>query len=232
MEEKIEHIAIIPDGNRRWAKKHKKSLLEAYEKGIRKLGDVAKWAHEANVKTLTLWGFSTENFKRSKEEKEILWHLFEKFLKEGINKYYKEQRKGFKEVKINFLGRLHFFPESIQKLMKDVMRLTKNNKPYTVNFLMAYGGRAEIVDAVNKIVEKRIKNVDEAIFSSFLYTKGQKDPDLIIRTGGEKRLSGLLPWQSVYSELYFCEKLWPEFTKKDFKDAIEDYKRRKRKFGE
>ena len=230
--EEVEHIAIIPDGNRRWAKKHGKSLLEAYEKGIKKLGDVARWAHEVNVKTLTLWGFSTENFKRSKEEKEILWHLFEKFLKEGIRRYHEEHRKEFDEVKVNFLGRLYLFPESIQKLMKEVMRLTENNKPYTVNFLMAYGGRAEIVDAVNEIVKKGIKEVDEENFSNFLYTKGQKDPDLIIRTGGEKRLSGLLPWQSVSSELYFCEKLWPDFTKKDFEDAIKDYKRRKRKFGE
>ena len=224
------HIAIIPDGNRRWAKKHGKSLLEAYDIGIRKFLDVAKWAKEAGVETLTAWAFSTENFKRDKEELDILFMLFERFLKEGIKRMEKEKRKEFKEVKVNFLGRLHLLPPNVSSLMEKVMDITKDNKPYTVNFMVAYGGRAEIVDAVNKAINEG-KKVDEETFSNYLYTAGQEDPDIIIRTGGEKRLSGFLPWQSVYTELFFIDKYWPDFSKEDFMKVMEEFKSRKRRFG-
>ncbi len=229
-ENKAKHIAIIPDGNRRWAKKNNKSIYEAYDKGIRKFIDVAKWGKEFDIKTITAWAFSTENFKRSEEEKRVLWKLFSYFLDEGIKRFKKGDPKDLLKVKVNFLGRIHLFPENIREKMEEVMEITKDNEPYTVNFMMAYGGRAEIVDAVNKAI-KEGKEVDEKSFEKFLYTAGQEDPDIIIRTGGEKRLSGYLPWQSVYSELIFIDKYWPDFSKKDFENAIEEFKSRKRRFG-
>ncbi len=224
---KVGHIAIIPDGNRRWAKKHSKSLLEAYDIGIRKIFDVLKWAKEREVKIMSFWGFSTENFKRSEEEKSILWELFDKFLTKGIEEMEKRRNN---EVRVNFLGRIYMLPKSIYEKMIFIMDKTKENKPYTLNLLMAYGGRAEIVDAVNKAI-KNGKPVDETSFSNYLYTNGMPDPDIIIRTGGEIRLSGLLPWQSVYSELFFINKLWPDFSKDDFDNIMDEFSKRKRKFG-
>ena len=148
-----------------------------------------------------------------------------------IRKYEKEEREEKHKVKINFLGRIYLFPDFLQKKMKELSKLTENNKPYTVNFMMAYGGRAEIVDAVNEILRRGLKSINEKELENFLYTKGIVDPDLIIRTGGEKRLSGFLSWQSSYSELIFIDKLWPDFEEKDLEFAINDFKVRKRRFG-
>ncbi len=230
-EKEVRHIAIIPDGNRRWAKEKNKSIYEAYEKGIKKLLDVAKWSRELKVKTMTAWGFSTENFNRSEEEKRVLWKLFSSFLDEGIKKFEKKGKKEIDEVRINFLGRIHLFPREIEEKMKKFMEITKDNGPYTVNFMMAYGGRAEIIDAVNKAIKSGKKEITEEEFEDYLYTRKQPDPDIILRTGGEKRLSGYLPWQGVYSELIFIEKYWPDFSKDDFKKALEEFKSRKRRFG-
>ncbi|MDD5022593.1 MAG: polyprenyl diphosphate synthase [Candidatus ainarchaeum sp.] len=225
--EKIEHIAIIPDGNRRWAKEHNISKEEAYAIGIRKIGDVLKWCKEKDVKILTMWGFSLENFKREKGEMLKLFELFKKNLVKAIGS---EEKERF-DVNVRFLGRINLFPDEIKKMMEKAEEISRKNKKYQLNLLMSYGGRAEILDAVNRMLKDRIAEVDEKTFSDYLYTKGIPDPDLIIRTSGEKRLSGLLPWQSTYSELYFCDKLWPDFNKNDFLDAIEEFNRRKRRFG-
>ncbi len=224
---KIRHLAIIPDGNRRWAKEHGISKEEAYAIGIRKIGDILKWCKENDIKILTMWGFSLENFKREKNELLKLFELFKKNLVKGL---VSNEKKKF-DVKIRFLGRTDLFPNEISNMMKKAENEFKNNEKYQLNFLMSYGGRAEITDAVNEIIKSGIKKVDEKTFENYLYTKGIPNPDLIIRTSGEKRLSGLMPWQSAYSELYFCDKLWPDFTKKDFETAITDYNKRKRRFG-
>lgn len=221
------HIAIIPDGNRRWSEKHGKSKQEGYAIGIRHIGDVMKWCKEYEIRMLTMWGFSIENFQREGEEIRGLFGLFRRNLKEAIE----SDEKNKYDLRVRFFGRLHLFPKDICNMIKKAEELSAKNKEYQLNILLSYGGRAEIVDAVNAIIKKGYKEVDEETLSQHMYTAGLPDPDLIIRTSGEQRLSGLLPWQSVYSELYFSKKLWPDFGKKDFEDALRHYATRQRRFG-
>lgn len=221
------HIAIIPDGNRRWSKKHGKTKEEGYEIGIRHIGDVLKWCKEYDIKILTMWGFSIENFNRDQKEVGTLFNLFKKNLQKALE----SDEKNKYDLKIRFLGRLHLLPKEIQQMMKKAEEITAKNTKYQLNLLISYGGRAEIVDAINAIIKKGYREVNEEIVSQHMYTAGIPDPDLIIRTSGEQRLSGLLPWQSVYSEFYFCKKLWPDFSKKDFEAALREYAKRKRRFG-
>ncbi len=228
---KPNHIAIIPDGNRRWSKLKGISKKEGYLIGIRHIGNVLKWCKELGIKMVTMWGFSTDNFKRDREEIEALFELFREHLLEGLKKEREVDEKDKKSVKVRFLGRLHLLPKDMQELMRQIEEKTKDNGPYQLNLLLAYGGREEIVDAVNKILKSGLKEVDEKTFSNYLYTAGIPDPDLVIRTSGEQRLSGLLPWQTTYSEFYFCKKLWPDFSYEDLKEALEEYSKRKRRFG-
>lgn len=221
------HIAIIPDGNRRWSKKHGKSKQEGYAEGIRHIGDVLKWCKEYNIHMLTMWGFSLENFQRDKEEISGLFELFKQNLKKALE----SDEKNKYEVRVRFFGRLHLFPREIQEMIKKAEEISAKNEKYQLNLLLSYGGRAEIVDAINSIIKEGYKEVDEEIVSKHMYTAGLPDPDLMIRTSGEQRLSGLLPWQTVYSELYFCKKLWPDFGKKDFEAALKQYAKRQRRFG-
>jgi len=174
-----------------------------------------------------MWGFSAENFKRDREEIRELFSLFQKNLKKALE--YDDESK--KKVRIKFLGRLDRFPDRIVSMMRKAEAECPRNAKYQLNLLLSYGGREEVVDAVNRIIRKGIKKVDEKAVSSNLYTEGIPDPDLVIRTSGEQRLSGLMPWQTVYSELYFCGKLWPDFSKKDFFDALKAYAKRKRRYG-
>lgn len=227
------HIAIIPDGNRRWATEHGITLSEGYDKGIRKIGDVLEWCKEYDVRTLSMWGFSTDNAKRNPEEIKKLFELFKKYLAEIMEEGKKksdEEKKQY-DVRVRFLGRRALFPKEIQDAMNRIEELSKNNKTYQLNLLLGYGGREEIVDAVNSIIKEGILEVDEKMISNHLYTADIEDPDLVIRTSGEQRLSGLMPWQSVYSEFHFSKKLWPDFSKEDFEEAIKTYDARKRRFG-
>lgn len=227
MDQKPNHIAIIPDGNRRWGELRGVSKQEAYARGIAHIEEVLGWCREKDVKILSMWGFSTDNFSRDKEEISGLFELFKTNLKKIIES--SDQKKN--EVKIKFIGRTNLFPFEVQQMIKLIENQTENNSGYQLNLLLAYGGREEIVDAINVILKEGKKEVDEKIISDHLYTKGIPDPDLIIRTSGEQRLSGLMPWQSVYSEFYFSEKLWPDFSKSDFDNALEEYARRMRRFG-
>ncbi len=207
--------------------------MEGYDKGIRKIGDVLKWCKQYGVHTLSMWGFSTDNARRNPEEVKKLFLLFRKYLDEIIEESRKkgeEERKKY-DVRVRFLGRRSLFPAEIGDAMNRIEDITKNNKAYRLNLLLGYGGREEIVDAVNSILKEGLREVDEDTISAHLYTAGMDDPDLIIRTSGEQRLSGLLPWQSIYSEFYFSKKLWPDFSKKDFEDALKTYAKRKRRFG-
>ncbi|MFH1520116.1 MAG: polyprenyl diphosphate synthase [Candidatus Micrarchaeota archaeon] len=222
------HIAIIPDGNRRWSIKHGLSKHEGYAKGIQKIGDVLKWCREFNVTMLTMWGFSTDNFKRDKNEVNDLFGLFKKNLKDAIE----SDDRNKEELRVRFFGRINLFPREIQYMIKKAEEITTGEKrKYQLNLLLSYGGREEMVDAVNEILASGIKKIDEQVINDHVYTHGLPDPDLVIRTSGEQRLSGLMPWQTCYSEFYFCKKLWPDFSKKDFKTAIDEYTRRKRRFG-
>ncbi|MCX8197343.1 MAG: polyprenyl diphosphate synthase [Candidatus Micrarchaeota archaeon] len=220
---KPKHVAIIPDGNRRWAKKHKVSKMKAYEKGIDNIANVLKWCKKYNIKTLTMWGFSTENFMRDKKEVKGLFELFDKKLAEGLKHDYKKYK-----AQVRFLGNLEAFPKALQEKMRKAEQETAKNTKYRLNLLLAYGGRQEILDAVNRAIRMG-KEVSEKEFEQLLYL--QDCPDLVIRTSGEIRTSGFLPWQTAYSEYYFCKKLWPDFSEKDFVLALKEYARRKRKYG-
>jgi len=222
------HIAIIPDGNRRWAEKKGISRQEGYAIGIRKIGDVLKWCKAREVNMLTMWGFSTDNFRRDRDEIKGLFELFKENLKKAID----SDDKNKDELRVRFFGRLDLFPREMHEMIRKAEEMTsRGERKYQLNLLLSYGGREEIVDAVNSLIREGVKEVDEKAISEHLYTKGVPDPDLVIRTSGEQRLSGLMPWQSCYSEFYFCKKLWPDFSKKDFEAALKEYARRKRRFG-
>ena len=227
-DEKPRHIAIIPDGNRRFAEKKGISRQEGYAIGIRKIGDVLKWCKEHDVNMLTMWGFSTDNFKRDRDEIAGLFELFKENLKKAID----SDDSNKDDLRVRFFGRISLFPREIQEMVKRAEGLTAvGERKYQLNLLLSYGGREEMVDAVNSIIAEGIKKVDEKAISDHLYTKGLPDPDLIIRTSGEQRLSGLMPWQSCYSEFYFCRKLWPDFSKKDFEAGLREFAKRRRRYG-
>jgi undecaprenyl diphosphate synthase len=222
------HIAIIPDGNRRWSVQNGISRQEGYATGIRKIGDVLKWCKARDVRMLTMWGFSTDNFKRDRDEVGGLFELFKENLKKAID----SDDRNKDELRVRFFGRISLFPKEIQVMIKKAEEMTSSGeRKYQLNLLLSYGGREEIVDAVNSMMDEGLKAVDEDTISSHLYTKGLPDPDLIIRTSGEQRLSGLMPWQSCYSEFYFCKKLWPDFSKRDLDAALNEYMKRKRRYG-
>ena len=225
------HIAIILDGNRRYAKKLGLQPWKGHEFGIRKLEELLKWCREIGVKELTLYCFSTENFRRPKTEINFLFGIFRREFK---NMRYRENI--FKnKVRVNVIGRLQMFPKGIKESMLEIMEKTKKHKKFILNFAMAYGGRQEITDAVKRIAENvkkgRIKasNIDESLITNHIWLKSE--PDLVIRPGGEIRTSNFLTWQSVYSEWAFVNKFWPEFTKRDLKKCIEEFGKRKRRFG-
>ncbi len=219
------HIAIVLDGNRRYAKKHGIPKLKGHEKGYNKIKDVLKWCVDLGIREVTLYCFSTENFNRNKEEVDYIFNLF----RSRIGEFKKDKAIHDNKVKISFVGRLSMFPEDIQKSMKEVMEATKNYKNYKLNLALAYGSRSEILDAFKKIIKKGIKEIDEAIIQENLYVPD--DVDILIRSGGEKRLSNFLLWQNSYAELFFIDKLWPEFEKEDLINIIEEFKGRERRFG-
>jgi len=225
------HIGIILDGNRRFAKRLMLEPWKGHEYGAGKIEKLFDWCKELDIKELTLYCFSQENFNRPKEEFDFLMNLFIKTFK----KYKNDKRIHENKIKINFIGRTDMLPKELQKEMKEMAEKTKNYSDYIVNFALAYSGRDEILDAVKKIA-KQVKNnqlkeneIDEKTFGKNLYINSE--PDLIIRTGGEKRTSNFLPWQSVYSEWLFLDKMWPEFEKQDLINAIKDFKNRERRFG-
>ncbi|MEW6328543.1 MAG: polyprenyl diphosphate synthase [Candidatus Micrarchaeota archaeon] len=228
---KPSHLAIIPDGNRRWAKLHRKSLIEGYKAGIQRASDAIAWCKDFNIRMLTMWGFSTENFNRDSREVRSLLALFESKLREALRSDEFHRNK----IRVRIIGRVDSFPEKIQSGFRELERATREYREYNLNILLGYGGQREIVDACNAIIRDynsgAITSVDETVFPNYLYTHGLPDPDLIIRTSGEQRLSGLMPWQSAYSELYFSEKLWPDFEKKDMALALKEFETRKRRFG-
>lgn len=222
-----QHIGIILDGNRRWAREQNLPTFRGHKKGFDNLKIIALHAFDLGVKTLTVYGFSTENWNRSKEEVAYLMQLF----KLMVNKEAKVLTK--KGIKINILGKLDDFDDELQAGIKNAMKISKDGKKGTLNICLNYGGREEIVQAVQKMIKDKVvaKDVTKELLSRYLYTGGQTDPDLIIRTSGEQRLSGFLTWQSIYSEFYFPKKHWPAFEPQDLDKAIAIYSKRKRRFG-
>jgi len=220
------HVGIIMDGNGRWAQRKKLPRIFGHREGLKAVRRTVKAAKKFNIKYLTLYSFSTENWKRPEEEVNFLFKLMETRLRKEGNSLHKNN------VKVDFTGRKDGLPEKLIEIMDDVRNLTKNNTGLNLIFAINYGGRQEILDAIEKIVKrKKIKKIDEETFREFLYLPDVPDVDLIIRTAGEKRLSNFLIWQSVYSEFYFTDVLWPDFDEEDFYKALVSYQKRKRKFG-
>ncbi len=225
------HIAIIMDGNRRWAKGKMLPVKLGHKQGAETLKKVVRHANKIGLEYITVYAFSTENWKRSKEEVDSLMSLLENYLDDFAKEADTEN------IVIRVLGDLTALSESLQDSIKRTIERTKNNTGTIFNIALNYGGRNEIVNAVREISKEvqtgnlKIEDIDENIISEHLYTKKDPDPDLLIRTSGELRLSGFLPWQTVYSEFIFLEKLWPDFTTEDLDNAIEDFKKRNRKFG-
>ena len=223
-----QHLAIIMDGNRRWAKQKNLPSFRGHKHGLGVFKDISKYCQKKGIKILTVFAFSTENWNRSKTEINFLIKLFlSLFSKKDI------QELQDREVKLNIIGQKKRFSALLQKKMKKAEEQTKNNKNFILNIALSYGGRADIVEATKKILKKGLSSeeIDESLFSQYLWTKGLQDPDLIIRTGGEKRISNFLIWQGAYSELYFSDTLWPDFNKEELDKIFEDYATRKRNFG-
>lgn len=220
------------DGNRRFSKRLMEEPTKGHEWGSKKLEDVLKWCREADIKELTVFALSIQNFSRPKEEFEYLMELFTKGITELLNKVDDVNRSG---LRINFLGRKHLLPTNLQEHMQELQEATAQNNQYTINILVAYGGREEIVDAAKQLAREvadgklEAEAITEHVFARSLLL--QSEPEMIIRTGGDHRTSNFLAWQSTYTEWFFVEELWPEFSKETFMQCIKDYKERERRFG-
>ena len=223
-----EHVAIIMDGNNRWTKKHKLKGFAGHEKGIDSIQNAVDTAKLFNIKFLTLFSFSSENWSRPKKEVKFLMNLLRKYLSNKINKLMKDN------VSIKMIGQKKKLPKDIVKKINNYQKLTQKNNGLNLIFALNYGSRNEIIISVRKIINKFIKKkffINEKSISSNLFTKNIPDPDLLIRTSGEKRLSNFLLWQLAYTELVFLDVLWPDFKKKHFLEALNQYSKRVRRYG-
>jgi|UniRef100_A0A7C3Z386 undecaprenyl diphosphate synthase len=222
MENIPQHIAIIMDGNGRWARKRGLPRVLGHREGVNSVKEVVRTCGEMGIKYLTLFVFSEENWQRPKREIEQLMSLLEEVIKKEREEFNKN------DVRVKVIGRLEKLPEGLRNELLSVVRETENNRGLILVLALSYGGRQEIVDAVKKI---KGEEIDEERFRSFLYDPTIPDPDLLIRTGGEKRISNFLLYHIAYTELYFTDCLWPDFRKKELLLALEDYARRRRRFG-
>ncbi len=233
---KPEHIAIILDGNRRWASEKTLNPWFGHEKGAEKVEHLLDWCLKLGVESITLYAFSTENFRRTRSEIEEIMRITGEKFKEILT----DERIRKNKVRVKVIGRVNLLPKALQQLITSIEKATQNYNEHFLNIALAYGGRAEIVDAARKIAEKVYEGelspeeIDEQLFESFLYTAhmSNQDPDLIIRTSGEERLSGFLLWQSAYSELCFLDIYWPDFRLIDLLRAVRTFQKRKRRFGQ
>lgn len=227
----IKHIAIIMDGNRRWAKEKKLETPLGHKKGAEVLEEISKYCNKIGLKYLTVYAFSTENWKRTKEEVGAIINLLNIYLDRFL------KNADLENIKLRILGDKQALPENIRNKMIKMEEKTKNNTGMQLNIAFNYGGRAEIINATKKIAQSvldgklKIEDIDEGVISNNLYTYGQDDPDLLIRTSGEYRTSNFLPWQATYAELLFLDKYWPDFTPKDIDEAIINYSNRQRRKG-
>ncbi|HOX41684.1 MAG TPA: polyprenyl diphosphate synthase [bacterium] len=221
------HIAIIPDGNRRWAKEKGFPSLLGHKKGFERTLEIVLHAQKMGVETITFYAFSTENWNRAKDEVDYLMKLFSIAFDRWINRFH---RLG---IKIRHLGDITPLAEASAKKIKKGIEITKNNPGMVLQLAINYGGRDEIKRALKQLLDKNIKSdeITEDQIAKALDTKSVPDPDLIIRTSGEQRLSNFLPWQAAYSELYFTPTYWPDFSKKEFDKAVAEYSQRQRRFG-
>jgi len=221
------HIVLFPDGNRRWAREKGLETLLGHKKGYENLLDFSDWCKNKGVKVLTAFGFSTENWNRSPEEVDYLMNLVEKCLTDNLENYNKNG------TKVRIIGQKDRLPKSLQDAIIKTEESTKNNSSLFLNLAISYGGKWDILNAVKKIVQDKIspENIDEKLFDTYLSTTGLVNPDLVIRAGGEMRMSNFVLWQAAYSELYFSSKCWPDFTEQDLDEALTEFDKRSRRFG-
>lgn len=220
---KLNHVGIIMDGNRRWAKKHLLSSFDGHKQGVENFKEIARYSNKIGIKNLTVYAFSTENWRRTQEEVNYLLNLFEKYLTGVLEEF------DIENVKIRFIGDMSKFSQKIQDLILQIEQKSCQNTGMILNIAVNYGSREEICSAIKKISYQEFNNniTEKEISNNIL----SPDLDLVIRTGGEKRLSNFMLWQSAYAELYFTDILWPDFTVHDLEDALKDYSKRTRKFG-
>jgi len=225
------HVAIIMDGNGRWAARKNLPRIAGHRSGIQSVREIVTFSRELGIETLTLFAFSNENWHRPSTEISQLMMLLERYLKQELKTMMKN------EIRFRTIGQIERLPSSVVRMIRSVEEKTRQNQRMTLILALSYGGRAEVVDAVRRIMEEfqqekiSIKDLDEELFSHYLYTQEIPDPDLMIRTSGEVRISNFLLWQLAYTELYFTKTFWPDFRRKDFLLALLDYQGRERRFG-
>ena len=225
------HVAIIMDGNGRWAKERGLARIQGHQKGMETIRAIVRTARELGIQYLTLYAFSKENWARPKAEVNFLMNLLSQYLDSELNELNENQ------IRFNVIGRLEDLPPAIQGTIKRNIKLTQNNKGLVLTLALSYSSRIEIVNAAKRLCEKvtsgnlKIEEINEAIFSKELSTAGMPDPDLLIRTSGELRISNFLLWQISYTEIYVSDKYWPDFAKQDFLNAIKDFQKRERRYG-
>ena len=222
------HIGIIMDGNRRWAKERNLNSFDGHEKGYQKMKEVPKWFFDRGVKTVSFYVFSAENWNRARNEVNYLMQLIKKVLTEEFEDF---NKRGYRIV---ISGRIDELPGDLPEICREVESKTKNNAKGIVNICLNYSGRMEIVDAIRKIIKNKIEleQLHEGMIKKYFYHSDLSDPDVIVRTSGEQRLSGFLLWQSAYSELIFLKKHWPDFEEQDADGVLNEYANRSRRFGE
>lgn len=227
----LKHLAIIMDGNRRWAKENGASVKDGHKAGAEKLSEFVKWCIEFNIKYLTVYAFSTENWKRDKEEVDDIMSLLNRYLSMKKDEFYDSG------IKVKMIGVEDNINIDTLKKIKDIEEYTKNNNKIQLNIAFNYGGRREILDATKKIVSEvksgkiSIEDIDEELFKEYLYYGNIPDPDLMIRPGGDYRISNYLLWEMAYSEFYFTRTYWPDFSKKLLEDIINNFNTRERRYG-
>jgi undecaprenyl diphosphate synthase len=225
------HVAVIMDGNGRWASQRNLPRIAGHSAGAKSVEEVIKAAKESGVKILTLYAFSTENWKRPKYEVDALFKLLENYIDSQTEILIKN------DIRLSAIGRIEGLPDTVQRKLKSVMDKTMSGSSLLLNLALNYGARGEIVDAVRAVSKDCVAGkadpdrIDEKDFSGYLYTKNLPDPDLLIRTSGEMRLSNFLLWQLSYSEIYISKKMWPDFKKDDFIEALNEYRNRQRRYG-
>jgi undecaprenyl diphosphate synthase len=222
-----QHIVLFPDGNRRWAKQKGLYTLEGHKQGYNNLLDFCEWCKNKQVKVVTAFGFSTENWNRSEEEVSYLMKLLEVCLLDNLKIYEKDG------VRVRVIGQKERLPKSLQDAIEKAEKATKNNSNLFLNLAISYGGRWDIVNAVKKIIQEKIPadKIDEKLFGNYLSIAGLPVPDLVIRAGGEMRMSNFVLWQAAYAELYFSPKFWPDFSEQDLDEALAEFDKRSRRFG-
>lgn len=225
------HIAFIMDGNGRWAKKRLLNRIKGHEKGVDTVRTVVRTCREFNIPNLTLYAFSTENWQRPQNEIKALMTLLKTFLEKELPELQKQ------EIRLRGIGQLHRLPHDVRKSLDDAVAHTSANKKMLLNLALSYGGRAEITDMVYAIAQKVAKGelrpdeIDQVVVADHLYTRGIPDPDLMIRTSGEMRISNFLLWQLAYTEIFITDTLWPDFSREEFIDILIDFQKRDRRFG-